>query len=130
MENYKSVEPPDQEKQICGVIKDRNDTRTIAFVNKPPNARRIARKKSHNVLSSNRELQKQQKNSETKLEHSKLFIKLIKLLKMYCTTLTQKLLKRLLNFRKILMKIGCIPAKRISIDELTVYLGPLYYRDL
>ena len=43
MENYKSVEPPDQEKQICGVIKDRNDTRTIAFVNKPPNARRIAR---------------------------------------------------------------------------------------
>ena len=74
MENYKSVEPPDQEKEICGVIKDSNDTRTIAFANKPPNARTIARKKNHNVLSSNRELQKQQKNSETKLDHLILFI--------------------------------------------------------
>ena len=42
-------------------MKDRNDTRTIAFVNKPPSATRIPRKKTHNVLSSNRELQKQQK---------------------------------------------------------------------
>ena len=74
MENHKSVEPPDQEKEICDVIKDSNGARTIAFVNKPPNARRTARKKTHNVLSSNRELQKQQKNSETKLEHLKLFI--------------------------------------------------------
>ena len=42
-------------------MKDRNDTRTIAFVNKPPNATKIPHKKTHNVLSSSRELQKQQK---------------------------------------------------------------------
>ena len=28
------------------------------------------------------------------------------------------------------MKIGCIPIKRISMDELIAYLGPLYYHDL
>ena len=61
LKNYNPVEPTDQKKDICGVMKDRNDTRTIAFVNKPPNATRIPRKKTHNVLSSNRELQKQQK---------------------------------------------------------------------
>ena len=130
LENYNAFQIPENEKQITGVIKDKNNEERITFTNQPNNARNTGRIARQNVITGPIGLKRVANNATTELDHFMLF-------------LTNPMFEQLVNNTntKIQQFIGRLPdnfnekfkypfIKETNHPEMKDFIGLFIYRGL
>ena len=74
LQNYDRFDIPETEKEIVGIIKDKNSNEQIHFTNNPQNVLTVGRVSRHNIIRGPVGLKNAASKAKTEIDHLLLFI--------------------------------------------------------